>query len=42
MEGAARIGLDGDVVGPVSEEHRAGAIAMMAKNACNQRSAVNA
>ena len=41
-EGAVPIGLDGAVVGPVSEEHRAGAIAMMTKNACNQRSAVNA
>ena len=37
-DGAMRFGLDGQPMGPVSTEHRAGAIEAMTKNACNQRS----
>ena len=37
-DGAMRFGLDGQPMGPLSAEHRAGAIEAMTKNACNQRS----
>jgi sRNA-binding protein len=37
-DGAMRFGLDGQPMGPVSAEHRVGAIEAMTKNACNQRS----